>query len=84
MLATVDVVGVLADPNVGSDVLGAFIPKAKGVELALALVVDVVTTVGSEGAVVLAVDPNANIGLLEPSVLVFEVIELVVGIPNEI
>lgn len=84
MLAKVDIVGVLANLNVGSDVLGAFTPKAKGVEPALAPFVDVVTTFSGEGAVVLAVDPNANIGSLEPSVLVSEVIELVVGILNEI
>lgn len=68
------------EPNVGADVIGAFVPKTK--EVVPELMADVVTA--TEEAVVFAVVPNENIGLLEPSVLVVELIELVLTTPNEI
>lgn len=67
---------MFVNPNVGADVLGAFVPKTKGV--VPELMADVVTA--TEAAVVLSVVPNENIGLLESSVLV----ELVLTFPNEI
>lgn len=71
---------VFVNPNVGADVLGAFVPKTKGV--VPELMADVVTA--TVAAVVFAVVPNENIGLLEPSVLVVKLIELVLTTPNEI
>lgn len=67
---------VFVNPNVGADVLGALVPKTKA--FVPELMADVVTA--TEGAVVFAVVPNENIGLLESSVLV----ELVLTFPNEI
>lgn len=67
---------VFVNPNVGTDVLGALVPKTKA--FVPELMADVVTA--TEGAVVFAVVPNENIGLLESSVLV----ELVLTFPNEI
>lgn len=71
---------MFVNPNVGADVLGAFVPKTKGV--VPELMADVVTA--TEAAVVLSVVPNENIGLLEPSELVVKLIELVLTTPNEI
>lgn len=68
------------NPNVGADVFGALVPKTK--EVVPELMADVVTA--TEEPVVFAVVPNENIGLLEPSVLVVELIELVLTTPNEI
>lgn len=75
-LAPVEVVAVFVNPNVGTDVLGALVPKTKA--FVPELMADVVTA--TEGAVFFAVVPNENIGLLESSVLV----ELVLNFPNEI
>lgn len=75
-LAPVEVVAVFVNPNVGTDVLGALVPKTKA--FVPELMADVVTA--TEGAVFFAVVPNENIGLLESSVLV----ELVLTFPNEI
>lgn len=48
----------MPNPNVGAAALGAFDPKANGIEPAL--VVFMLVTVGAEGVVVFAVAPNAN------------------------
>lgn len=75
--------GVLPNPNVGTDVLGVFAPKANGVEM-LALV-DVFVIDGTVEVVVFAVAPNLNMdGVLVPSMgFATEGID-VVGVPNEI